>query len=89
MLVFAQKASEEETVSQSSQKISNTVGDANGGVAPEDANSTLKYKETAGSPQKGPKPDVNSVIVTTARPATVISNTSSQGNENFLSKEER
>jgi len=87
-----QRAPEEETVSQSSHQIPNTVGEVNGGAshaAIEEPKSTLKYKESVPTPQKSPKPDVNSVIVTTARPATVISNSSSQLTDNFLSKEER
>lgn len=50
---------------------------------------TSKSKENILLPQKSSKNDNHSVIVTTARPATVISNSSSQSNESFLSKEER
>lgn len=49
-----------------------------------------KVKENMPLAQKSSKSGANSVIVTTARPATVISNNAmSQPKENFLTKEER
>lgn len=48
----------------------------------------LKVKENVPLIQKNSKTD-NTVILTTARPATVISNSSSRSNESYTSKEER